>query len=43
MHDPDNYCQGKSRQQETNDSMDMLCIVVCLVIIVLTLAGLAIF
>lgn len=37
------YCQGKSQQQETDDSMDMLCIAVCLVIIVLTLAGLAIF
>lgn len=36
-------CQGKSARDEDDDSMDMLCIVVCLVIIILTLAGLAIF
>lgn len=35
-------CQGKSAREEDNASMDMLCIAVCLVIIVLTLAGLAI-
>lgn len=36
-------CQGKSARDEDNDSMDMLCIVVCLVILILTLAGLAIY
>lgn len=36
-------CQGKSAREEDSNTMDMLCIVLFVVIIVLTLAGLAIF
>lgn len=36
-------CQGKSAREEDSNSMDMLCIVLFVLVIVLTLAGLAIF
>lgn len=36
-------CQGKSAREEDSNSMDMLCIVLFVLVIVLTLAGLAIY
>lgn len=39
-HNRHNYCQGKSREQETHDSMAMLCIVVFLVTLALSVIGL---
>ena len=36
-------CQGKSAREEDSNTMDMLCIVLFVLVIVLTLAGLAIF